>query len=178
MAEIEPKNLIVIGSAPCARDDLGALKKALGRYAYRYLAVGLDAADIYCGRLDYIATYHPAEIDQIRERRDACGGNLDYEIISHDPRPGVNIFIADWWKPSGSSSLLAVQAGLKLSFRRIILCGCPLTGKNATGGRYEEFHKGFEAVKDKISGPVRSMSGWTQELLGAPTDEWMRECNG
>jgi hypothetical protein len=175
MAEIEPKNLIVIGSAPCARDDLFALEMELiPRFAFDYCAVGLDAVDIYTGPIAYVATYHPAEIFEIRDRRAAAGGNLDYRVISHEPRLEVDVFIGDWWKPSGSSALLAIQAALSLGYAKIVLAGCPLQGTNAKAGHYEDFRKGFEAAKDKIFPCTRSMSGWTMEFLGAPSAEWMR----
>jgi hypothetical protein len=137
------------------------------------MAIGLDAVDKYRWPIRYCATYHPAEIPEIRRRREACGGNGDYQIISHEQRGGVQIYIADWWKPSGSSSLLGVQAAIRMGYTRIVLAGCPLTGKNAKNGDYENFRKGWEAHAKDLGDRVRSMSGWTLNFLGAPTDEWL-----
>jgi len=168
----EQKNiLIIIGSAPCALQDIAAVPRLCD---FDYLAVGLDAVDRYDCPVKYVATYHPAEIDQIRRRREAFGGNMDYLLISMERRPGVDI-VEPFEPPSGSSALLGTLAAIRLGYKRIILCGCPLTGKNAAGGDYENFRKGWAAKGSKLQDRVRSMSGWTAEFLGKPTDEWMLE---
>lgn len=175
MIEERKKILIITGSAHCTLQDIGdAIPEGpIGVHAYDFMAIGLDAVDIYNWPIQYMATFHPAEIPQIRKRREAVGGNLDYKVISHEQLDAVDIFIRDWWQPSGSSTLLGVQAAIqRLGYEKIILCGCPLTGKNKENGDYENFRKGWQANLDKIVGKVKSMSGWTREFLGAPTPEW------
>jgi len=162
-------NLIITGSAPCVLIDIAGVPRVC---TYDYMAIGLDAVDKYIWPIKYVATYHPVEIPRIRERRERCGGNLDYRVISMKVLPGVDI-IEPFRPPSGSSSLLGVLAALRMGYRRIILCGCPLIGKNAAGGTYETFRKGWEARANEFTGRVRSMSGWTAEFLGAPTEEWL-----
>lgn len=164
-------NLIITGSAPCTLEDLSNIPFPHDRFDF--MAIGLDAVDKYKMPIRYVATYHPAEIDEIRKRREDFGGNTDYEVISHEARSNVHLCIVDWWKPSGSSALLGVQAALHLGYHRIILCGCPLTGKNEKNGSYEVFRKGWEVHREKFKNSVRSMSGWTCELLGLPTEEWI-----
>jgi len=167
------KPLVITGSAQCVHEDIAAL--ALENSAADFMAIGLDAVDKYAWPVKYVATYHPEKIDMTRERRASIGGNTDYELICHEKRPGVDIVINDWWSPSGSSALLGVQAGMRMGYKKIILCGCPLTGKNAAGSSYENFRTGFNAKKAEIAPFVRSMSGWTAELLGKPTPEWLME---
>jgi len=172
--EVKSEILIITGSAPCVLEDLAPAKTLAA--SYDLMAVGLDAVDKYPERIKYVVTYHPKEIKEIAERR-AGYGNTDYLVISHQEKPGVDICIHDWWLPSGSSSLLGVQAAQRLGYDKIILCGCPLEGKNSEGGAYENFHAGWKRHLDKIAPYVRSMSGWTQELLGAPDEQWLGEAD-
>lgn len=176
----EPKNILIItGAAPCVIDDLTALANGDTMPHHvpvspmaDFMVIGLDAVDKYPWRIKYVATYHPDEIPQIRKRRELAGGNTDYLMISQAPGPGVDI-VEPYRSPSGSSSLLGVLAALRMGYRRIILCGCPLIGKNDKGGKYETFQAGWQAVSKELSGRVRSMSGWTAGFLGMPTEEWL-----
>ena len=165
------KCLIITGSAPCVIDDLTAL--AMDDSRADFMAIGLDAIDKYCWPVKYVATYHPEDIPQILARREARIGRVDFAIVCHKRCKHVDIVITDYWQPSGSSALLGVQAALRLGYRRIILAGCPLTGKNDKGGKYENFRNGWEARRKEIGDHVRSMSGWTAEFLGWPTKEWL-----
>ena len=165
------KILIITGAAPCVQMDINALK--FPEYCtVDWMAIGLDAVDKYTWPIKYMATYHPGEIPEIRKRREQAGGNLDYQVISMEVREGVDI-VEPFRPPSGSSSLLGALTGLRIGYKRIILCGCPMTGKDAAGGSYETFRPGWEAVKKELNGCVRSMSGWTQQFLGPPTEEWL-----
>ncbi len=161
--------LVIVGSAPCAKEDLAALPVPLA--ACDVCLVGLDAVDISLGRADYLATYHPAEIPACTERRAAAGGNTDWTVVSHVARPDVDLVIPAT-RVTGSSSLLAVLAGVTLGYPRMILCGCPLEGANAQGYPYEKFRRGWQEHLDMYVGKVRSMSGWTRAFLGATPEEW------
>jgi hypothetical protein len=84
-------------------------------------------------------------------------------------QPGVDIIEPLFpGERSGSSALLGALAALKIGYRRIILCGCPLDEK-----KYQPFQIGWIAKEKVVKGKVFSMSGWTKELLGAPGAEWM-----
>lgn len=167
------KYLIITGSAPCVQLDIASVPRVC---AYDFMSIGLTASGMHTIPVKYMATYHPNLIPETKSRRESVGGNTDYIVISHEQKPGVDII-----EPllpgerSGSSALLGALAAIKLGYSRIILCGCPLTGKNAAGGSYETFRAGWEQKKDFLNGRVRSMSGWTAELLGKPTSEWLTE---
>lgn len=167
----QPNCLIVTGSHPDVLVDIAAVPRVR---SFDFMAIGLDAVDTYAWPIRYMATYHPAEIPEIRRRREQAGGNTDYTVISHEWQPGVQV--VEPLLPgerSGSSALLGTQAALKLGYDRVILCGCPLTGKNDKGGAYETFREGWKQKQALLAGRVRSMSGWTRELLGSPTEEWL-----
>ena len=173
------KTLIITGSAACVNDDIrnigDILQQGVPNIPADFMAIGLDAVDKYAWPILYVATYHPEDIPGIRKRRGAFGGNADFKIIGHDPKhkEGVDIIINDYWTPSGSSALLGVQAALRLGYEKIILCGCPLEGKNISGASYESFRAGWQARKSDLGDHVRSMSGWIREFLGPPTEEWL-----
>jgi hypothetical protein len=61
-----------------------------------------------------------------------------------------------------------------------MLAGIPMTSE---GGRYDDKkqwpeaivqRRAWEAHKPELLGRVKSFSGWTRELLGEPTAEWLR----
>lgn len=164
--------LIITGSAPCVIDDLTD-KIIFDIPNPDFMAIGLDAVDKYKRPIKYVVTYHEEEIPAIRERRKSFGGNTDYQVVTHLKHAGADIIIADYWMPSGSSALLGVQAALRLGYGKIILCGCPLDGKNLAGASYESFRAGWTARKNELGDNVRSMRGWTKEFLSAPTQEWL-----
>jgi len=90
-----------------------------------------------------------------------------------------------WNHPNGggSSGLFAVLGALELGYDQLILCGVTMDGKkkhDPTAGQlidatcpYDSYRPGWYKVQAQIKDKVRSMSGWTAELLGKPTREWL-----
>lgn len=79
----------------------------------------------------------------------------------------------------GSSGLLAVQVALHLGADRVVMCGVPMTiaphyDSEASWRDSGNYKKAFVTRQTQLTA-VRSMSGWTRELLGAPTGEWLHE---
>lgn len=178
------KTLIIIGSAPCVHDDLCSFicpisvnDMGLLNIEFDFMAIGLDAVDKYLWSLKYVATNHQEDIPAIRQRRLEAHGNLDYQLISFNPGPGVDI-VQPLGPVSGSSAILGALAGITLGYTKIVLCGCPLTGNAPEGNPYEPFRPGWIAQYLAVKGKVKSMSGWTQELLGEPTEEWLSDRDG
>ncbi len=73
---------------------------------------------------------------------------------------------------------MLVTVGLALGCDRMVLCGVPLDPAEA---HYDDdkrwadagnYRRGWVTHKDEMSS-VRSMSGWTSQLLGAPDREWL-----
>lgn len=162
--------IVIMGSAPCLEADLVRL---LGdapdaNEAWDFLAVGLDCADRWLGRIEHAVSYHPKEFREFRERREKACGNLDYLQHSHSPVPGLEIRIWPYFSPSGSSAMLGVEASMGLGYRKIVVCGAPLDEKG-----YKRFQEGWKARLAKIKDCTRAMSGFPRELLGEPTKEWL-----
>lgn len=171
MSKAGQNYLIIAGAAPNLHVDIAAVPRS-GCCDYDFMAIGFDVVDKLAWPILYMATYHPEDIPEARARRERFGGNTDYQVISMEKKEGVDIVIP-FKPPSGSSALLGTLAAFKLGYKRIILCGCPLDGKNIKGGSYESFRIGWEAAEKEMNDRVRSMSGWTRDFLGAPTDEWL-----
>lgn len=169
------KPLILIGSAPCVRNDIKEALRIVGEADF--MAIGLDAADKYNGEIIGCVTYEPRDLPAFKEIRRKMGfispvPTYSQERFKHEvdfvfpeleaPQPHK-----DGW--SGSSALLGVKVGLRLGYEKIILCGCPLDVQ-----KYAFFRRGWTFIYDMIKYNVRSMSGWTRELLGIPTPEWIQ----
>lgn len=81
---------------------------------------------------------------------------------------------------SGSSGLFAVKVALiDLGYEDVVLCGVPMTATphfddNVPWPEVDLFKLGWEQALPQIDGRVRSMSGWTRELLGAPNEDQAR----
>ena len=176
------KIALIVGCAPCWEDDLNRFKTICSEFDV--FAVGLDCP---CKeKIKYFVTYHVEDIEAYKEKNPG-----DYKVISH-----TNDFIKysrerrkkpEWANtnvdivyphqaPSGSSSLLGTKAALfKLGYNKVVLIGCPMdTGSIENKAKsYSVFRKGWLYFKSDLVGKVKSMSGWTKELLGEPTKGWV-----
>lgn len=95
------------------------------------------------------------------------GANTDFQCFSfiitggfqHLPLP-LN---------SAGSGFYAVQVGLHLGYDKIVLADCPLDN-------YCESHKeGWEIARESLKDKVRSLSGYTKDLFGEPTEDWLKQ---
>lgn len=174
MADHSRKPVIaIVGSAPNALGDLlGFLSQTAAEADV--LAVGMDAVRILKGRCRYIATNHREDIAPIQ---DLMAARLDMDWLLIAPRPWPRVDIVEPYDPptgrSGSSAMTAVLAALRMGYRRAVLCGCPLTGNAPEGNPYEAFRLGWLDRQEELGDRVRSMSGWTMELLGFPDRRWL-----
>ncbi|MEI7635880.1 MAG: hypothetical protein WCJ37_01130 [Syntrophus sp. (in: bacteria)] len=166
--------IAVVGSAPNALLDLYSLIESTGRFC-DIMAIGLDAVRMITGAPRYVATNHIEDIPEISHI--LSGKQADTMIISYKQAPGVDIVepYAPIIERSGSSSMTGTLAAIRLGYKKIVLCGIPLTGNAPEGNPYEAFRLGWEDKKDELTGKVKSLSGWTKELLGNPTWEWLNE---
>jgi len=128
--------------------------------------------------IKHTASYHSQEFVQFKVRRQRANGNLDYTTHSHQQPADVIWPLVAPSPLSGSSAFLGCQVAVGLGYKKIILCGCPMIGSNQSGKkrRYETFQLGWiKFAPIVLEGKVRSMSGWTKEFLGCPTEEWLKD---
>ena len=171
---------ICLGSAACMQADLDAAA-AMGIVpGDRWLLIAVNhAARDYPGHVDHWATFHA----------DLMPGWIKARLITGRPPAGAlwtgnhraqpqGLRMQKTVNWGGSSGLLAVSVALTLSCDPIVLCGIPLDHEQ---GHFDSAKKWRDAVNyrkgwidHKIEmANTRSMSGWTQGLLGAPTQEWL-----
>lgn len=174
------KPLLIMGASPLMKDDCQRFLEIYKSEDVDYLAVGMDTMDRIDKDIKFFATYHVKDIFPAQERRFKMGYNMDFKIIAHIPYPKKTNNVVDFIigidlmkEKSGSSAMLGCLAGIEIGYTKIILCGCPLEGKTASGLSYKQFQKGWTFHQNKVLGVVKSMSGWTKEFLGEPTREWL-----
>lgn len=169
----------VLGSASCLAADIdAAMRVVIPDFVVAVNAAGRD----FNGPLDHFATMHP-EL--------ATGWLLARDKASLPPPRALWCPISARrdqrlpWRhaPSwgGSSGLFGAAVAMEAGADRIILCGVPLD----SSGHFDDPRPWKDALRYRAAwtcrramlvAKVRSMSGWTQALLGAPTREWL--CRG
>jgi hypothetical protein len=167
------KTIMIIGIAPDCKKEIKELYSIESKLDI--MLVGMDAVGTINFPVQYIVTNHQEDIPVIISKISSDTKNYSQtKIITPYKFTGSDIVLTPEYEgPSGSSSIVGALAAIQLGYDKIILCGCPLIGKAFEGNAYEAFHNGWIYHKDKVFGKVKSMSGWTRELLGAPTKEWM-----
>lgn len=169
---------VVLGGADCVWCDLDAAMR-LGRIDV-VVAVNHAGRD-YRGRVDHWATFHPELLPTWIEARRALHLPDVSSFWSVTPRKGhpeLPLSIVEDW--GGSSGLIGAQVALMVA-SHVVLCGVPLDPDAAhfdKAGRWDEalrHRKTWERRAKSLDRRVRSMSGWTAELLGRPSVEWLAE---
>lgn len=189
---------IVFGPAECCWVDLDAATTFLAGRAFDTIAVK-RAVELYPGKLFAYATLHPnAAVASIRSR-DAMGFPMGFPLFTSTEflraaarmkRNGRELGISGvrlFSDLAGSSGLFGVRCALE-SHKKIILCGVPMDESpysmtpNIPGlsmGNFQShvnaYRRGWVKSHALLKDQVRSMSGWTREMLGAPTEEWLAD---
>lgn len=170
------KTALVAGGAACVWDDIASAR----RMFTPDIVVAVNTIGIELEHVDHWATYHPDKFGAWLSRRRAKG-YVDPVLWSHKsvrPGPGVNVLKFE----KGSSGLLAVMVARRARAERIVVCGIPINTDphfdGPEGHTWKEkdlpgYRKGWADCMDDLGPYVRSMSGFTRELLGAPTREWL-----
>ena len=167
----------VLGGARGVWAELSQLEAMLGRRPDLIVATN-DAGVVYPGQLDAWATLHHERFAEWQRRR---VGNQNYRAFIHAPFTGLACeVVRERW--SGSSGLYAAQVALQeLGASGVVLCGVPLSPEaahffnSAPWSDADVFRQGFEAALPVIRDSIRSMSGWTRDLLGFPDPQWLTD---
>jgi hypothetical protein len=173
------ENLIIVGTAKNVWQEFLQAKAIFGQHdtmCINFSLLGFD--DLRLKGMEAVhhwSTLHP-EIFALRVTRPP--------LITHS-RTQKDLVDMAWPEISdaGTSSLFSLQVGMKLGYKKIIVVGIPLNREP----RFTDF-PGAEMVYDDTAihmswsmflneSPesakiVRSTSGKTMELYGAPTQEW------
>ncbi|QCG93962.1 hypothetical protein E6C67_08415 [Azospirillum sp. TSA2s] len=161
---------LIIGSAACVWDDLAQW----GDRPARVIAVN-RMIGAYKGKLWAGATLHPELAAEFRASRPG-----KWPLFAPEAAPGVTRTHPkrDQW--NGTSVLYAVRIALAQGAERVVVAGAPLDDgphfyDSPSLRRYlAQYRMGWSRYADELDGRVRSLSGWTRELLGHPFEgDWL-----
>lgn len=177
---------LVLGGARTVWEDI---ETALDLTEVQGIVACNDAGAAWPGDLDGWATLHGEHMARWAGDRAKAGYPPCPVILGHTERragrhypalTGTTEFKFPGQTQSGSSGLFALKVALvDLGFDKAILCGVPMepAGKHffdAREWRGAHAHKqGWKEALPEIASRARSMSGWTAELLGQPTEDWL-----
>jgi len=180
-----PDTALICGSAPCLEEDFNTANRCADNSA---VIVVNEAGRVIRG--DHLITQHPEKAWWFKE----CSINPTITVHTGKPRQrasqaGIDVYWPDCitLATSGGS---AIAIALRMGFAKIILCGMPMNGGDGyfkqSAVQQDEPRFGLEAPEsDYIQGyqkkliefttkepealkRVRSLSGFTRELFGAP----------
>lgn len=170
------KTCLILGGASSVWNDAAA---ALDLFRPDVTVTVNDMLGAWLGRIDLFCTLHPEKAEKWLRQRRLTGANMDFETWAHARKPGspkIDHTTPDW---GGSSGLFAVKVALECGCDRIVLAGVPMS---ADGGHFFDaapwseanaYHKAWLTHQSEIAPYVRSMSGWTADLLGRPDASWL-----
>lgn len=178
---------VVLGGASCWREDLAGLEDMIGgRWGGVVLATNETGA-AWPYDLDHWVSLHPEKMPAWREARAKNGYAPAGVHWAHCADARVDQHHTGRVRMhGGSSGLLATAVALEELGCYVVLCGVPMDdGPNAFSGKPWTAHGRYcltwgKVVADPTScrvpfrERVRSMSGWTRDLLGMPNLTWLR----
>jgi hypothetical protein len=165
----------VLGGASCVFDDA---KLALGLFTPDAVFAINDMIARWPERVDYVVTLHPEKLAGWLRQRKKAGYGMHFQTWAHARKPNslpVDRVTPDW---GGSSGLFACKVALEEGFDKIVLAGVPMTVRDKHFVRNKEWSAatGYLAAWKKrhplLKDNVRSMSGFTRDLLGEPCAVW------
>lgn len=174
--------LVIGGGEAVWRDAAVARALVMDTLGVEPINVGVnDAAAEFPGHLHHFATLHPERFPQWLDERRQRRLNTDFQTWTHARRPpslGAH-FPRTLPERGGSSGLFAVDVALHLGLQHIILCGVPMDAskhfrRRAAWRDVDSFRTAWRRAIPSLRGRVRSMGGWTEQELGAPTAEWLK----
>jgi hypothetical protein len=128
--------------------------------------------------IDHAVTLHPEMVSKwLLDRLNAGQMPPIKRMWAPKPFPGSTDHCFDRWE--GSVGLFAVKIARILGYTKVVLCGVPMTPVNhflrqKPWREATQFRRGWNRYKSSLAPYVRSNSGWTEELFGTPTLEWLK----
>lgn len=172
---------LVLGGAKCVFEDA---EKAIQLLGEPDVVVAVKDIWIEWPKVDHVATYHIERIPRELERRRSLGYEDPKCIWTYAhirqlkmPLPQKCIKMT-----GGSSGLLGAYVAIRVADKGV-LAGIPLDptmshfhnrkqGKPWKEG--EHYMKQWRQCLPDLKDRIKSMSGYTKELLGEPTVEWLQ----
>lgn len=169
---------LVLGGARCVYDDIAAAQKLVTTD----IVVAVKDIGITWPTPHYWATLHPERVPKELAERRRSGLPDPIAIYTYNKRipKGIDLPYHVVDLKGGSSGLLGVMVALEVADKAVV-CGVPLDPRQPHYRRPKKqgwppatmYRIAWKQVHSKLKDRVRSMSGWTRELLGEPTAEWV-----
>lgn len=199
MTVAHPERALLLGGASCVWDDVAALEALYGRPWDGLVIAANDIGAHWPRPLHHWVSLHPNKFRKWRALREELQHSQPgstwgrfvepLQTWSERPRwdkdlPMCDHILVPWL--GGSSGMFAVQVARELQCTRAVLCGVPMTptahfsesreeGFGPKWGSADSHWRAWEQHAHLMEGWVRSMSGRTQDLLGAPTVQWFEQ---
>lgn len=188
-------DVLIIGGAQAAFREAEQASQLLSDSGYSLSGVAVatlnHAGYMWPGKMSHWITLHPELIADWKWKRAYNGFPFDAHVVSHlnkwsntpeRDREHVNEWVDYRYGKSGgsgSSGLIAARYFIEKGYQRILLAGVPMSasGRHLTydrkwdAGNY--FQQAWLEFADELRPFVRSMSGFTRDLLGGP-EEYVR----
>lgn len=176
------KRALILGGAQSIWNDIEAALR-IGEFDAAIVCNDIGAA--WSGDIECWVTLHPENMAKLIQLREDRGYRPAKKLAYHEAMSGTpipDIVTPYHWErshKSASSGIFAAKVAIELGFKGV-LCGVPLTPTPhfniARGWIYaNDFLDGFAQAVPYIKDRIRSMSGHTMKVLGAPTPEWLAE---
>ena len=179
------KVALILGGADCVEKDRVA---ALALFTPDCVVCINESGRDYPEYFDHWVSMHPNKAPTtvglegwVKERRKL--GRPDAGrlwIPQHrQPPPGLQMMVSRAPSWGGSSGLLACVVVVVALNCRGVLAGCPMQKDRAhyfdkrIWAEADRYRPSWIRYMPQIKGRIKSMSGWTQEMLGAPTAAWL-----
>ncbi len=171
-------SVLILGSAASLWSDLADLDDWPGS------VMAVNRAGIYLGLIDHWVSLHPEQLGVFLAERERAGRAINCTTWCQRGHPGTRVdVVPQAICCSGSSGLYAVRIALGiLQARCIVLAGMPMddsphfydTAGRRSGPSFVPYRPEWRrAARDEFAGRVRSVSGWTADLLGRPDPAWL-----
>ncbi|PWC96966.1 hypothetical protein [Azospirillum sp. TSO5] len=129
----------------------------------------------YPGKIWMGATLHHELAAEFRLERPGA-----WPLVAPEGAEGVTRTFPKLDQWNGTSALYAVRIALSRGADRIVLAGAPIDeGAHCYESKslspwLNQYRLGWTKMLPQLRGRVRSLSGWTQSLLGSPFDgDWL-----
>jgi hypothetical protein len=174
------KLAVVLGGASCVWADLEELR---GMANPDIVVAVNDVGTVYPHELHHWASYHAGYFTRWVEQRQKNGlpGTPVLWTGKRLPR-GLRSDIKIFDLFGGSSGLLGAHIAMQCA-DRVVLAGVPM---DPTMQHYhgrdrgkpwkdaKSYHRHWQVLAPRLRPHLRSMSGWTRDLLGSPTPTWLQ----
>lgn len=170
---------LVLGSADCVEEDK---ERALRMFKPDYIFCTNELGVDYPDEFDHWCTMHPDKLSGwVAARRKAGRPDAKQIWVPQHRNPPKDIAGLVRYAPSrgGSSGMLCCMVVLKILNCRAVLAGMPMLAANAHYNNPRpwndaiHYHGAWRQSLHELNDRIKSMSGWTKELLGEPTVGWL-----